>query len=109
LKQLVNGKTRDDHRAIMDACLQLYAGSRESREKRAMGFESSAWDRKLLAYGRVFEDRIMNLAVNIRLEDALDRCWDILAECFEPEETGIRSAILDKHWPKKAEPAAAKG
>jgi V/A-type H+/Na+-transporting ATPase subunit B len=106
LKQLVNGKTRDDHRAIMDACLQLYAGSRESREKRAMGFESSAWDRKLLAYGRVFEDRIMNLAVNIRLEDALDRCWEILAECFEPDETGIRRAILDKHWPKKAAAAA---
>ena len=25
LKQQVNGKTRDDHRAIMDACIQFYA------------------------------------------------------------------------------------
>ena len=52
LKQQVNGKTRDDHRAIMDACIQLYALCRESREKRAMGFEMSAWDGKLLQVRR---------------------------------------------------------
>ena len=101
LKQLVNGKTRDDHRAIMNACIQLYAGTRESREKRAMGFESSAWDLKLLKYGELFEQQVMDLAVNIPLEEALDRCWNILAECFEPEEVGIRRAITEKHWPKE--------
>ncbi len=99
LKQLVNGKTRDDHRAIMDGCIQLYAGCVESREKRDMGFEMTAWDEKLLRYGELFEDRIMDLAVDIPLEDALDRCWSILAECFEPAETGIRRTILDRHWP----------
>lgn len=102
LKQQVNGETRDDHRAIMDACIQLYALCRESREKRDMGFEMSAWDRKLLGYGTMFEDRIMDLSVNIPLFDALDRCWAILAECFDPEETGIRKAILEKHWPRNA-------
>jgi V/A-type H+/Na+-transporting ATPase subunit B len=106
LKQQVNGKTRDDHRAIMDACIQLYALCRESREKRDMGFESSPWDRKLLKYGEMFEERIMDLSVNIPLFDALDRCWDILAECFEPAETGIRRAIIENHWPKPLEAAA---
>ncbi len=101
LKQQVNDKTRDDHRAIMDACIQLYAGARESREKKAMGFEPSQWDLKLLKYGELFEKRIMDLAVNIPLEKALDECWEILAECFEPHETGIRRAIIEKHWPKK--------
>jgi V/A-type H+/Na+-transporting ATPase subunit B len=101
LKQQVNGKSRDDHRSIMDACIQLYALCRESREKRDMGFEMSAWDRKLLAYGELFERRIMDLRVNIPLEEALDRCWAILAECFDPAETGIRRAIVDKHWPKE--------
>jgi V/A-type H+-transporting ATPase subunit B len=100
LKQQVNGKTRDDHRSIMDACIQLYALCRESREKRDMGFEMSEWDTRLLKYGGLFEDQIMNLEVNIPLEEALDRCWEILAECFEPAETGIRRAIIDKHWPK---------
>jgi len=104
LKQQVNGKTRDDHRAIMDGCIQLYALCREGREKRDMGFEMSAWDRKLLHYGELFEDRIMDLRVNIPLEEALDRCWAILAECFEPAETGIRRAIVEKHWPRNAEP-----
>jgi len=83
----------------MDACIQLYALCRESREKRDMGFEMSDWDRKLLQYGLLFEQRVMDLSVNIHLFDALDRCWDILAECFEPAETGIRRAIIEKHWP----------
>jgi V/A-type H+-transporting ATPase subunit B len=101
LKQQVNGDTRDDHRAIMDGCLQLYAQSNETREKRDMGFEMSDWDRKLLKYGELFENKIMDLSVNIPLFDALDRCWDILAECFEPIETGIRRAIIEEHWPKE--------
>jgi V/A-type H+/Na+-transporting ATPase subunit B len=99
LKQQVNGETRDDHRSIMDACIQLYALCRESREKRDMGFEMSDWDRKLLRYGTMFEERIMDLSLNARLFEALDRCWKILAECFEPAETGIRRAIIEKHWP----------
>ncbi len=100
LKQQVNGKTRDDHRAIMDSCIQLYALCRESREKRDMGFEMSDWDRKLLRFGTMFEDRIMDLSLNLPLFDALDRCWKMLAECFEPAETGIRRAIIEKHWPQ---------
>ncbi len=101
LKQQVNGNSRDDHRAIMDACIQLYATCRESREKRDMGFEMSAWDEKLLAYGEQFESKIMDLSVNIHLFEALDRCWEILADCFEPAETGIRRTIIDAHWPKE--------
>lgn len=100
LKQLVNGETRDDHRAIMDACIQLYAGTRESREKQEMGFQLSDWDHKLLRYGQLFEARIMDLAVDIPLEAALDRCWEMLAECFEPVETGIRRSIIEAHWPR---------
>ncbi len=108
LKQQVNGKTRDDHRAIMNACIQLYALCRESREKRNMGFEMSAWDEKLLKYGRMFEDKIMDLRVNIPLFEALDRCWEMLAECFEPEEIGIRRSIIESHWPRQLTEAEAK-
>ncbi len=107
LKQQVNGKSRDDHRAIMDACIQLYALCRESREKRDMGFEMSDWDRKLLKYGTLFEQRVMDLSVNIHLFDALDRCWGILAECFDPAETGIRRSIIEKHWPAGADESPA--
>jgi V/A-type H+/Na+-transporting ATPase subunit B len=102
LKQQVNGTTRDDHRAIMDTCIQLYARSGEAREKRDMGFEMSPWDHRLLSYGERFEDRILDLAVNIPLEQALDRCWDLLSECFDPAETGIRHTLVERHWPAKA-------
>jgi V/A-type H+/Na+-transporting ATPase subunit B len=99
LKQHVNGRTRDDHRAIMDGCIQLYASCQESREKQAMGFDLSPWDDKLLRYGELFEERIMDLSLNIPLEEALDRCWSILARCFEPAETGIRHGLVEAHWP----------
>jgi V/A-type H+/Na+-transporting ATPase subunit B len=101
LKQQVNAGTRDDHRTIMDTMIQLFAEYRETREKQAMGFQMSAWDGKLLKYGALFEERMMSLAVNIPLEAALDRGWEILYDCFTPEETGIRRAIIEKYWPKK--------
>jgi V/A-type H+-transporting ATPase subunit B len=101
LKQQVNGKTRDDHRAIMDGCIQLYSKCRETREKRAMGFEMSEWDDKLIAYGESFENEIMDFSANISLFDALDKCWKILAKHFQPRETGIRSSLCDEFWPKE--------
>ncbi|MCX5656932.1 MAG: V-type ATP synthase subunit B [Candidatus Omnitrophica bacterium] len=101
LKQQVNGKTRDDHRAIMDIMIQLFANYREAVEKRAMGFKMSAWDNKLLRYGILFEKKMMSLDVNIPLEKALDLGWEIMAECFTPEETGIKKSIVEKYWPKK--------
>lgn len=101
LKQLVNKDTRDDHRAIMDGMIQLYAQYVETKEKRAMGFRMRDWDNKLLKYGRLFEEQMMNLKVNIPLEKALDNGWKILAECFEPEETNFRTELINKYWPRK--------
>lgn len=100
LKQQVNGKTRDDHRAIMDTMIQLFASYREALEKQAMGFQMSSWDKKLLKYGRLFEAQMMSLEVNIPLEKALDLGWEIMHECFTPEETGIKKSLIEKYWPK---------
>lgn len=102
LKQMVNGKTREDHRAIMDAMIKLFAAYRDTLEKKSMGFQMSQWDRKLLKYGELFEQRMMDLSVNIPLEKALDQCWEILAECFEPRETGLRTELIQKFWAKRA-------
>ena len=100
LKQLVNDKTRKDHRAIMDGMIQLYAQYKETTEKRDMGFRMSAWDKKLLKYGDMFEKEMMDLSVNIPLEKALDRGWQILGECFTPEETNFRTDLIKEFWPK---------
>ena len=100
LKQQVNGSTRPDHRTIMDAMIQLFASYRQSLEKQSMGFQMSAWDDKLLKYGRLFEEKMMSLKTNISLEKALDLGWQILADCFSPEETGIKRSILEQYWPR---------
>ncbi len=104
LKQHVNGKTREDHRTIMDTMIQLFASYRETLEKQSMGFQMSAWDKKLLQYGRLFEKQMMSLEVNIPLEKALDLGWRIMAECFTPEETAIKRSMTERFWPvgKKA-------
>ncbi|MDR0997708.1 MAG: V-type ATP synthase subunit B [Treponema sp.] len=101
LKQQVNGKTRADHRALMDGMIKLYSSYRDTLEKKAMGFIMTAWDDKLLKYGESFERQMMDLSVNIPLERALDLGWEILADCFSPEETGLRTELIDKFWPKK--------
>ncbi len=100
LKQNVNGRTRSDHRALMDGMIKLYSAFKESQEKKSMGFLMSEWDEKLLKYGELFETRIMDLSVNIPLEEALDLGWEILAECFEPNETGLKTSLLKEHWPR---------
>ena len=99
LKQNVNGKTREDHRALMDNMIKLYASYKDTLEKKSMGFMMSEWDGKLLKYGELFESRMMDLSVNVPLEEALDNGWKILSSCFTPEETGIKSDLIKAFWP----------
>jgi V/A-type H+-transporting ATPase subunit B len=99
LKQLVNKNTREDHRVLMDGMIKLYAQYKETLEKKAMGFRMSDWDNKLLKYGELFEQKLMELTVNISLEKALDQGWEILSECLTPEETGLRTELIKKFWP----------
>jgi len=101
LKQNVNGKTRKDHRALMDAMIRMYSSYKETLEKKNMGFAMTRWDEKLLKYGQLFENELMDLSVNLSLEEALDLGWKILAECFEKDETGIKSDLTDEFWYNK--------
>ncbi|MBQ7816366.1 MAG: V-type ATP synthase subunit B [Oscillospiraceae bacterium] len=101
LKQNVNSKTRKDHRALMDGMIRLYSAYKETIEKKNMGFAMSRWDTKLLKYGEMFENKLMDLSVNMSLEDSLDMGWAILAECFEKDETGLKSDLIEEFWPAK--------
>ena len=42
----------------------------------------------------------MDLRVDIPLDQALDRGWRTMAECFEPQEVGIKKEVLEKYWPQ---------
>ncbi len=105
LKQQVIGKmTREDHGDLANTMIRLYADSKKARERQSMGFRLSRWDEKLLRYSFLFEERMMNLEVNLSLEAALDLGWMTLAECFDLEEVGIKKQITDKYWPKEPPP-----
>ena len=101
LKQNVNNKTRKDHRALMDAMIRLYSSYKETLEKRSMGFAMTRWDDKLLKYGQLFENKLMDLSINLSLEGALDMGWEILADCFDKDEVGMKSELTDEFWPTK--------
>jgi V/A-type H+/Na+-transporting ATPase subunit B len=101
LKQNVNKDTRDDHRALMDGMIRLYAAYKDTLEKKSMGFMMSSWDEKLLNYGKEFEKQMMDLSKNIPLEDALDLGWKILSDNFSKEEIGIKSELVNEYWPVK--------
>ncbi|MEO1174872.1 MAG: V-type ATP synthase subunit B, partial [Myxococcota bacterium] len=83
LKQHVIGKeTREDHGPLMGTMIRFFAASRDAEQKRAMAFELSEFDERLLRFGEAFRDRFMAIDVSMSLEDALDTCWRTLAECF---------------------------
>jgi V/A-type H+-transporting ATPase subunit B len=101
LKQLIIGKvTRSDHGHIMNSMIRLFAKSREVEQKLAMGFDKTEDDDRYLRYGKLFYDRFMDLKVDMGLNDALDLGWATLAECFRPDEVGIKQEFIDSHWPK---------
>jgi V/A-type H+-transporting ATPase subunit B len=102
LKQNVVSKiTRRDHNDIMNTMIRLYSDCRESRNKIAMGFKMSKWDDTLIAYGKDFEQEVMDLNVNMPIEEALDKCWEILSRHFEPVQTGLKEELIKEYWPER--------
>jgi V/A-type H+/Na+-transporting ATPase subunit B len=102
LKQHVIGKqTREDHSQIMNTMIRFYAGSVEAQKKQAMAFELSAFDNKLLKFGSLFKERLMDTRVSLPVIEALDLCWTILGACFEPHELLMKQQLVDKYYPKK--------
>ena len=104
LKQNVIGKvTREDHSQIMNTMIRFYSGARDAEQKRAMAFELSDYDHKLLKFGELFEKRFMDINVSLPLEQALDLAWKTLAECFDPPELLMKQTLIDKYFPKEVQ------
>jgi V/A-type H+-transporting ATPase subunit B len=107
LKQHVvgSGATRKDHAQLMNGMIRLYADARDSDQKRAMAFELTDRDEKLLRFAELFRQRFMSLDVSMPLEEALDLCWRTLADCFEAEELPFKSDLVETFFPRETEPA----
>jgi len=100
LKQKVIGKaTREDHGQIMNTMIRFYAEAMEAEKKQIMAFELSLFDEKLIKFGGLFRERFMDIKVSMPVIHALDRCWETLAECFEPGELLMKQDLVDKYFP----------
>ena len=70
-----------------------------------MAFELSPFDHQCLRFGELFKKRFMDIDASMPLNDALDLCWQTLAECFEPQELLMKQQLVDKYFPT---PSAAR-
>jgi V/A-type H+-transporting ATPase subunit B len=96
----------------MNTMVRFYSSGKEAEKKQAMAFDLSPFDHKLLKFSGLFKDRFMDINVSLPLDDALDLCWQTLAECFDPEELLMKQHLVEKYYPGKvgqetAEPQTA--
>mgnify|MGYP005839880823 CR=1 FL=1 len=104
LKQQVIGKeTREDHAQVMNTMIRLYSEAKDSEKKQAMAFDLSAYDHKLLTFGRLFKERFMGIEVAMDLNEALNLGWQTMADCFEPQELLMKKQLVDKYFPATAQ------
>jgi V/A-type H+/Na+-transporting ATPase subunit B len=100
-QQVIGSVTREDHSQVMNTMIRFYSGAKDAEKKQQMAFDLSAFDHKLLKFGELFKTRFMDINVALGLNDALDLCWDTMAECFEPEELLMRDQFIEKYFPKR--------
>ncbi len=103
LKQHVVDDTRADHKQLMNGMIRLYANAKDAEQKQAMAFELTDYDEQLLKFGEMFRERFMSLEVAMPLEEALNLCWNTLAECFEPHQLPFKKDLVDSYFPAKAQ------
>ena len=107
LKQNVIGKvTREDHNQLMNTMVRFYANAQEAKKKQAMAFELSEFDHQLIKFGELFQAKFMDINVSLALEDALDLGWQILAECFQPNELLMKESLIKKYFPSSMNQAS---
>ncbi|MBO4481491.1 MAG: V-type ATP synthase subunit B [Bacteroidales bacterium] len=99
LKQLVqNKKTREDHSAVMNTSVRLYADAANAKTKLENGFDLSDYDMRCLKYAKEYATRLLAIDVNIPINEMLDTAWELFAKYFSKAETGLKEALIKKYW-----------
>ena len=103
LKQLVqNKKTREDHSAVMNTSVRLYADAANAKTKLENGFDLSDYDLRCLDYAKEYATRLLAIDVNIPIEEMLDTGWELFGKYFTKAETGLKESLIQKYWKEKA-------
>ena len=99
LKQLVqNKKTREDHSAVMNTSVRLYADAANAKTKLENGFDLSDYDLRCLDYAKEYATRLLAIDVNISIEEMLDTGWELFGKYFTKAETGLKESLIQKYW-----------
>ncbi len=99
LKQLVqNKKTREDHSAVMNTSVRLYADAANAKTKLENGFDLSDYDLRCLDYAKEYATRLLAIDVNISITEMLDTAWGLFGKYFTKAETGLKDALIQKYW-----------
>ena len=102
LKQLVqNKKTREDHSAVMNTSVRLYADAANAKTKLENGFDLSDYDLRCLDYAKEYATRLLAIDVNISIEEMLNTGWELFAKYFTKAETGLKESLIQKYWKEK--------
>ena len=102
LKQLVqNKKTREDHSAVMNTSVRLYADAANAKTKLENGFDLSDYDVRCLDYAKEYATRLLAIDVNIPITEMLDTAWELFGKYFTKAETGLKEKLIEKYWKGK--------
>ena len=99
LKQLVqNKKTREDHSAVMNTSVRLYADAANAKTKLENGFDLNDYDVRCLNYAKEYATRLLAIDVNISIDEMLDTAWELFGKYFTKAETGLKDKLIEKYW-----------
>ncbi|MBR5644758.1 MAG: V-type ATP synthase subunit B [Salinivirgaceae bacterium] len=99
LKQLVQNKvTREDHSAVMNTSVRLYADAANAKTKLENGFDLNDYDVRCLNYAKEYATRLLAIDVNISINEMLDTAWELFGKYFTKAETGLKDKLIEKYW-----------
>ena len=99
LKQLVQNKvTREDHSAVMNTSVRLYADAANAKTKLENGFDLNDYDVRCLNYAKEYATRLLAIDVNISIDEMLDTAWELFGKYFTKFETGLKDKLIEKYW-----------
>ena len=99
LKQLVQNKvTREDHSAVMNTSVRLYADAANAKTKLENGFDLNDYDVRCLNYAKEYATRLLAIDVNISISEMLDTAWELFGKYFTKAETGLKDKLIEKYW-----------
>lgn len=94
------GYTREDHSALSNQLFATYAKVQDAKALASVIGEDelSASDKRLMAFGREFEERFLNQGnENRSIEETLDLGWELLSMLPREELDRVDEETLNKH------------